>query len=77
MAEFDIPAHTQAWGAAHPELLTVCYGEDGIPTGEYGPMDPSKNSTYEFLQSFYDEILEVFSDAYIHLGGDEVDFSCW
>ncbi|RZC35144.1 beta-hexosaminidase subunit alpha-like [Asbolus verrucosus] len=74
--EFDTPGHTQSWGVAYPELLTTCYS-DGQATGELGPMDPSKSSTYDFITKLFTEVVEVFPDSYFHIGGDEVDFGCW
>ncbi|XP_019767408.2 beta-hexosaminidase subunit alpha [Dendroctonus ponderosae] len=72
LPEFDTPGHTSSWGLAHPELLTPC---DQLKTS--GPMDPSREETFEFLQSLFSELRGVFKDEFIHLGGDEVDFSCW
>jgi hexosaminidase len=69
--EFDLPGHSQAVGASHPELLTAC-------DGSYSePLDVTKDEVYPFVQELYKEINGAFPDLWIHIGGDEVSLDCW
>lgn len=72
--EFDTPGHTRSWGQSHLELLTACHGKY---EGYYGPMDPTKNFTFQFITNLFRELRATFQDDFMHLGADEVDFDCW
>jgi hexosaminidase len=77
--EFDTPGHATAWFVGYPEL-----GSGPGPYqierefGIFDPaMDPTKESTYKFLDKFVGEIGALFPDAYWHIGGDEVNGKEW
>ncbi|KAF5902560.1 beta-hexosaminidase subunit alpha-like [Clarias magur] len=74
--EFDSPGHTHSWGKGQPDLLTPCYKRT-VPTGTFGPINPTLRSSYQFMSSLFKEVTSVFPDSFVHLGGDEVDFKCW
>uniref|UniRef100_A0A8C7JRQ7 Beta-hexosaminidase n=1 Tax=Oncorhynchus kisutch TaxID=8019 RepID=A0A8C7JRQ7_ONCKI len=76
LAEFDSPGHTQSWGKGQPGLLTPCY-KGTVPSGTFGPVNPANSSSYKFMTHLFKEVTSVFPDSYVHLGGDEVDFTCW
>jgi hexosaminidase len=40
-------------------------------------MDPTRESTYKFLEKFIAEMAKLFPDAYFHIGGDEVNGKQW
>jgi hexosaminidase len=57
-----------SWGLGNPALLTVCY-KDGKPDPDnIGPIDPTLNSSWIFLKDFFQEVADVFTDDYLHLG---------
>ncbi len=68
-----------SWFVGYPELATEP-GPYQVET-RWGvmkaTMDPTKESTYTFLDSFFREMSELFSDPYFHIGGDEVEGSQW
>ena len=79
MPEFDVPGHSSAWFVGYPEL-TLGAGPFAIARtwGTFEPtMDPTRESTYLFLDRFIGEIAGLFPDKYWHIGGDEVDPKQW
>ncbi len=78
--EFDVPGHTGAWFPGYPELASGAPSGPGpFVLGVRGPlvMDPSKESTYAFLDAFIGEMTQLFPDPYFHIGGDEVNPRAW
>ncbi len=77
--EFDVPGHSTSWLAAYPNLagkpgpIQIVHAKSD-PTGV---MDPTKDSTYNFLDGFFGEMVKLFPDEHFHIGGDEVSASEW
>ena len=77
--EFDMPGHATSWFVGYPQLATrpgpyeIVRGQ-GVLTAL---MDPTKESTYRFLDGFIGEMAHLFPDRYFHIGGDEVDPKDW
>ena len=74
--EFDVPGHTSAWFPGYPELASTP-GPFGTADRSTSVMDPSKESTYAFLDGFIGEMVQLFPDPYFHIGGDEVNPRFW
>jgi hexosaminidase len=82
--EFDIPGHALSWMVGYPELASGTGPDYGGPyqiEREYGifdpVMDPTRDSTYKFLDRFIGEMAEIFPDPYMHVGGDENNGVQW
>lgn len=77
--EFDMPGHATSWLPGYPKL--------GSGTGPYeivhragiltALIDPTRESTYRFLEGFVGEMAKLFPDEYFHIGGDEVNPKEW
>ena len=77
--EFDVPGHVTSWLTGMPELASVPRKDTISRT--FGiwdqALDPTKESTYVFLDAFIGEMAELFPDEYLHLGGDESNGNDW
>lgn len=77
--EFDVPGHTTALIAAYPRLASndSAYA---VPT-RWGvlniALDPTRETTYQLLDSLFSEMIPLFPDPYFHIGGDENDGRQW
>ncbi|XP_068646930.1 beta-hexosaminidase 3 [Aristolochia californica] len=69
LAELDVPGHAQSWGFGYPSLWpsTVCQQ----------PLDVSNEFTFQVISGILSDFSKVFKFKFVHLGGDEVNTSCW
>lgn len=77
--EFDMPGHASAWFVGYPELASGA-GPYAIERrfGVFAPtFDPTRETTYQFLDAFIAEMVGLFPDRYWHIGGDEVEGAEW
>jgi hexosaminidase len=77
--EFDLPGHATAWITAYPELGSAP-GPYEIERfwGIHDPtVNPIKEQTYRFLETFFAEMTELFDDEFMHIGGDENNGVHW
>ena len=77
--EIEIPGHEMAAIAAYPELS--CTGKQFKPRIIWGVEDivlcAGKESTFEFFEDVFKEVIELFPGEYIHIGGDECPKTEW
>ena len=77
--EFDMPCHTTAWFVGYPDLASG-KAPYQIQTrwGIFDPaMDPSRETTFAFIDKFIGEMTTIFPDEYFHVGGDECNGKEW
>jgi len=77
--EFDMPCHTTSWFVGYPQLAS---GPGPYKIADRwgimdSAMDPTRESTFEFLDKFLGEMTALFPDAYFHIGGDECNGKEW
>ena len=77
--EVDMPGHSKALGAIHPDILCNFTPNTASTNG----LDirnvwcAAKESNYAIIEDVIKELSEIFTSEYIHIGGDEVDMSQW
>ncbi len=77
--EIDIPGHTRSAIAAYPQL--ACLQRELPVATHFGVkhdiLCAGKEFTYTFVKDIIEEFLEIFTDGYFHLGGDEAVKTRW
>ena len=81
--ELDMPAHAASWGHGLPEIVVHCPARvaadrEGLEHGvNKAALNPLNDKTYTAIEAIIGELASIFPDAFLHLGGDEVDGECW
>ena len=77
--EIELPGHCQAALSAYPNLS--CTGDSISVQTDWGVFKDiycaGNDSVFSFLESVFDEVIEMFPSPYIHIGGDEVPTYRW
>ncbi|CAL5363045.1 unnamed protein product [Camellia sinensis] len=69
LAEIDVPGHALSWGTGYPSLW---------PSKDcQQPLDVSNEFTFKVIDGILSDFSKIFKFKFVHLGGDEVDTSCW
>ncbi|QQL46126.1 family 20 glycosylhydrolase [Sulfuriroseicoccus oceanibius] len=78
--EIEMPGHSLPAISAYPELACggdlVSDGENWTPSKQ-NSYCAGKEFTFTFLEDVLKEVMELFPDEYIHIGGDEVVKAFW
>uniref|UniRef100_A0A803QMT3 Beta-hexosaminidase n=1 Tax=Cannabis sativa TaxID=3483 RepID=A0A803QMT3_CANSA len=69
MAEIDVPGHAKSWGNGYPSLWPSKDCQE--------PLDVSNDFTFKLIDGILSDFKKVFKFKFVHLGGDEVNTSCW
>ncbi|WP_368563407.1 family 20 glycosylhydrolase [Pseudoxanthomonas sp. UTMC 1351] len=76
--EIDVPGHAQAAIAAYPELGVL--GDKPPVLNEWGVntyLFNTEESTFQFLENVFAEVIGLFPGPYVHVGGDEAVKDQW
>ncbi|CAK9181757.1 unnamed protein product [Ilex paraguariensis] len=69
LAEIDVPGHALSWGTGYPSLWPSTDCKE--------PLDVSNEFTFNVIDGILSDFSKVFKYRFVHLGGDEVNTSCW
>lgn len=69
LAEIDVPGHARSWGTGYPSLWPSRSCQE--------PLDVSNEFTFTVIDGILSDFSKIFKYKFVHLGGDEVDTSCW
>jgi hexosaminidase len=78
MPEFEMPGHSRSLVVGYPELASQPGPyKAGRVLQDEPALDVTQDKTYKFIDKLIGEMVKLFPDAYLHIGGDEVDDKPW
>lgn len=77
--EIDLPGHSRDMARVMPEVLCDYAPSLSLSNGydTRNVLCAAKEPNYALLKDILGEIASIFPSPYLHIGGDEVDFSQW
>ncbi|KVI09559.1 Beta-hexosaminidase subunit alpha/beta [Cynara cardunculus var. scolymus] len=74
----EIPSYPKLWDGAYSlsERYTVAVAADIVKQVKE-PLDISNAFTFKLIDGVLSDFSKIFKYKFVHLGGDEVDTSCW
>ncbi|KAL1965829.1 hypothetical protein VTN77DRAFT_5150 [Rasamsonia byssochlamydoides] len=84
--EVDMPGHSAAgWKEVDPSIVACAdswWSNDNWPLHTAveptpGQLDIINNKTYQVVANVYNELSNIFTDDYFHVGGDELQTGCY
>lgn len=77
--EIDLPGHVTSWLVGYPSLAATSGPFELRSTLGIAELalDPNSSEVAEFVEGLLTEIVSLFPDRYLHVGGDEVASEAW
>jgi len=79
--EFDTPGHEYSITNSNPDVMTcntLAYQTSNTcPEPPCGYLQPNNSDAFTLIEEVFEDAYQVFNDSFFHLGGDEVNPSCW
>ena len=77
--EIDVPGHTTCWLVAYPHWGSEPVDSSSVHAfgAHQASLDPSNEEAVQGVIGVLEEVIDVFPDTYVHIGGDEVRHDWW
>ncbi len=75
--ELDMPGHVTSWLVAYPKWGSRQTSESRRFGVHQACLNPLDDEVYQSIETLLGEVVDIFPDEYLHVGGDEVNPSWW